>query len=135
MITERPDDVPFLIGAMMRMGMHEIIDRHIPRHPLRRDLSRGMTAVIWPAYVLSEGDHRKVSAEAYIKGVKSTLCRLTGCEISVADLTDDRLTNLLGYPGEKETWDKTEDDLNRGTVSVCKLPTEVVRCDHSFGTS
>ena len=27
--TERPDDVPFLIGAMMRMGMHEIIDRHV----------------------------------------------------------------------------------------------------------
>ena len=54
--TERPDDVPFLIGAMMRMGMHEITDRHVPRHPLRRDLSWGMTAVIWLAYVLSEGD-------------------------------------------------------------------------------
>ena len=88
-----------------------------------------MTAVIWPAYVLSEGDHRKVSAEAYIKGVKSTLCSLTGCETGVADFTDDRLTNLLGYPGEKETWEKIEDDLSRGTVSVCELPTEVVRCD------
>ena len=127
--TERPDDVPFLIGAMMRMGMHEIIDRHVPRHPLQRDLSWGMTAVIWLAYVLSEGDHRKVSAEAYIKGMKSTLCSLTGCETGMADFTDDRLTNLLGYLGEKETWEKIEDDLSRETVSVYELPTEVVRCD------
>ena len=79
--TERPDDVPFLIGAMMRMGIPEIIDRHVSRHPLRRELSWGMTAVIWPAYVLSEGDHRKVSAEAYIKGMRHTL-RLQGKRIS-----------------------------------------------------
>jgi len=57
------------------------------------------------------------------------LCSLTGCETGVADFTDDRLTNLLGYPGEKETWEKIEDDLSRGTVSVCELPTEAVRCD------
>ncbi|MDM8525400.1 IS1634 family transposase [Desulfococcaceae bacterium HSG8] len=128
-ITERPDDIPFLIGAMMRMGMHEIIDRHVPRHPLQRELSWGLTALIWLAYVLSEGDHRKVSAEAYIKGMRHTLENLAGCEICEADFTDDRLTNLLRYLSDRETWENIENDLNRKSVSVYELPAEVVRCD------
>ncbi len=127
--TERPDDVPLLMGMMIRMGLHEIIDRHVPRHPLQRELSWGMTAVTWLAYVLSEGDHRKVAAEDYIKGMRHTLRRLTGHEMSEADFTDDRLTNLLGYLGDRETWERIEEDLSRRTVSVYELPTEVVRCD------
>ena len=127
--TERPDDVPFLMGAMMRMGIHEIIDRHVPRHPLQRELSWGMTAVTWLAYVLSQGDHRKVVMEDYIKGMRHTLRCVTGCDISEADFTDDRLTNLLRHLGDKDTWEKIENDLSRGTISVYNLPTEVVRCD------
>jgi hypothetical protein len=35
-ITERVDDVPLLIGQMTKMGLQEILDRHIPRHWNRR---------------------------------------------------------------------------------------------------
>ena len=49
-ITERVDDVPLLIAQMVRMGVPEIIDRHIPRHGNQRDLSWGWTVVIWMAY-------------------------------------------------------------------------------------
>ena len=38
-ITERVDDVPLLIAQMVRMGLPEIIDKHIPRHGNQRDLS------------------------------------------------------------------------------------------------
>ena len=31
-ITERVDDVALLIGQMVKMGLPEVLDRHIPRH-------------------------------------------------------------------------------------------------------
>src|SRR5207247_691278 len=62
-ITERVDDVALLIGQMVKMGLPEVLDRHIPRHWTQRGLSWGWTAVIWLAYILTEGDHRKVSGE------------------------------------------------------------------------
>ena len=46
-ITERVDDVGLLIGQMVKMGLPEILDRHIPRHWTQRGLSWGWTAVIW----------------------------------------------------------------------------------------
>jgi transposase len=72
-ITERVDDVALLIGQMVKMGFPEVLDRHIPRHWKQRGLSWGWTAVVWLAYILTEGDHRKVSVETYIKGMKHTL--------------------------------------------------------------
>jgi hypothetical protein len=69
MITERVDDVALLIGQMVKMGLPEVLDRHIPRHWTQRGLSWGWTAVIWLAYIVTEGDHRKVSVETYLKGV------------------------------------------------------------------
>ena len=60
-ITERVDDVALLIGQMVKMGLVEVLDRHLPRHWKQRRVSWGWTAVIWLAYILTEGDHRKVS--------------------------------------------------------------------------
>src|SRR5437879_13403760 len=76
-ITERVDDVALLIGQMITMGFPEVLDRHIPRHWTQRGLSWGLTAVIWPAYIVTEGDHRKVSVETYLKGMPPTLGHLT----------------------------------------------------------
>ena len=72
-ITERVDDVKaLLIGQMVKMGLPEVLDRHIPRHWTQRGLSWGWTAVIWLAYIVTEGDHRKVSVETYLKGMRHT---------------------------------------------------------------
>ena len=59
-ITERIDDVALLIGHMVKRGFVEILDRQIPRHHQQRGRSWGWTAVMWLAYILPEGDHRKV---------------------------------------------------------------------------
>ena len=40
-ITERVDDVAFLIGQMVKMGLPEVLDRHIPRHWTQRRISWG----------------------------------------------------------------------------------------------
>src|SRR5438093_13785904 len=89
-ITERVDDVALLIGHMVKMGFVEVLDRHIPRHWQQRELSWGWTAVIWLAYIVTEGDHRKVSVAAYIQGMQTTLSHLRGQGIAPLDCSDDR---------------------------------------------
>src|SRR5882724_2876875 len=96
-ITERVDDVALLIGQMVTMGLPEVLDRHIPRHWRQRRISWGWTAVIWLAHILTEGDHRKVSVEAYINGMQRTLSRLSGQVIAPLDFSDDRLGHLLTH--------------------------------------
>ena len=51
--------------------------------------------VIWLAYILSEGDHRKIYMEAYVAGRQNTLTELTGQDIDSNDFADDRLSNTL----------------------------------------
>jgi transposase len=64
MLTERVDAVALRIGPRGTRGLPEVLDRHLPRHWTQRGLSWGWTAVIWLAYILTEGDHRNVSVEA-----------------------------------------------------------------------
>ncbi len=126
---ERVDDVPLLIGMMMKVGLQEIIDKHIPRHHLQNDLSWGWTTVIWLAYILSEGDHRKVAVEEYIKGMATTLSEITGQDIVELDFSDDRLGNLLRYLSILERWHGIERELGSKTIAVYELSQKNVRVD------
>ena len=78
-ITERVDDVALLIGQMVKMGLPEVLDRHIPHHWTQRGLSWGWTAVIWLAYIVTEGDHRKVSVATYLQGLHHTVPSVLVC--------------------------------------------------------
>ena len=126
---ERVDDIPFLLGVMIQMGLYRIIDQYIPKHHKQRDLSWGYTAIIWLAYILSEGDHRKVSMREYVKRMSSTLLTITGQEIDELDFTDDRLGVLLKYLSKKSYWEKIERELSERSIEAYQLPTETVRCD------
>ena len=128
-ITERVDDVALLIGQMVKMGFVEVLDRHIPRHWQQREISWGWTAVIWLAYILTEGDHRKVSVETYLKGMQHTLCHLTAQVIEPLDFSDDRLSHLLKHLSKPAYWHQIEHDLNARSIEVYTLPQEVIRCD------
>jgi len=128
-ITERVDDVALLIGQMVKMGLPEVLDRHIPRHWKQRGLSWGWTAVVWLAHILTEGDHRKVSVEAYIKGMKHTLSRLTAQAIEPLDVRDDRLGHLLKHLSQSRYGHGIERDLNARSIEVYALPQNVIRCD------
>ena len=129
MITERIDDVALLIGQMVTMGFPEVLDRHIPRHWTQRGLSWGWTAVVWLAYIVTEGDHRKVSVETYLKGMHHTLSTLTAQVIEPLDLSDDRLSHLLTHLSKKAYWHQIERDLNARSIEVHALSQEVIRCD------
>ena len=128
-ITERVDDVVLLLGQMVKMGLPEILDRHIPRHWTQRGLSWGWTAVIWLAYIVTEGDHRKVSVETYLQGMHHTLSHLTAQVIEPLDFSDDRLSHLLKHLSKPTYWHQIERDLNARSIEVYPLPQDVIRCD------
>src|SRR5712692_4219273 len=116
-ITERVDDVALLIGQMVKMGLPEVLDRHIPRHWTQRGISGGWTAVIWLAYIITEGDHRKVSVETYLKGMQHTLSHLTAQVVDPLDLSDDRLSHLLKHLSKRTYWYQIEQDLNTRSIA------------------
>jgi transposase len=128
-ITERVDDVALLIGQMVKMGLPEVLDRHIPRHWRQRGLSWGWTAVVWLAYILTEGDHRKVSVETYLKGMQYTLHHLTAQVIEPLDFSDDRLSHLLQHLSKPAYWHQIERDLNERSIEIYDLSQDVIRCD------
>src|SRR3981081_1762639 len=128
-ITERVDDVALLIGQMVKMGLPEVLDRHIPRHWRQRRISWGWTAVIWLAYILTEGAQRKVSVEPYLRGMYHTLSRLTAQVIEPLDFSDDRLSHLLQHLSKPAYWHAIERDLNERSIEIYDLAQDVIRCD------
>ena len=121
-ITERVDDVALLIGQMVKMGLPEVLDRHIPRHWPQRGLSWGWTAVIWLAYIVTEGDHRKVSVETYVKGMQHSLSHLTAQVVEPLDFSDDRLSHLLTHLSKPAYWHKIERDRNQANALRATIP-------------
>ena len=128
-ITERVDDVALLIGQMVKMGLPEVLDRHIPRHWTQRGLSWGWTAVIWLAYIVTEGDPRKVSVETYLKGMHHTLSRLTAQVIEPLDFRDDRLSHRRQHLSKPAYWPKRERDLNERRMEIYDWSQDVIRCE------
>jgi len=119
MSTERVDDVALLIGQMVTMGFVEVLDRPLPRHWRQRGLSWGWTAVMWLAYILTEGDHRQVSVAAYIKGMKRTLSPLSGPVIDALDCRDDRLSRSAETRESIDVW--AWDRTGRAYAQHCRL--------------
>jgi transposase len=134
LITERVDDVALLIGQMVKMGLPEVLDRHIPRHWTQRGISWGWTAVIWLASMVTEGDHRQVSMETYLKGMRHTLSRLTSQGIEPLDFRDDRLSHLLKHLRKPAYWHQIEHDLHARSIAVYDLAQDVSRCDATTGS-
>jgi transposase len=133
-VTEKVGDIGILIGQMIKMGLPEVLDNHIPRHWKQRSLSWGWTIVIWLAYVISENDHRKLPVEAYVAGAQNTLSGLIGQEIDSKDFTDDRLAIVLKHISNPNYWKKNDTELNERTIKVYDLEAEIVRCDATSAT-
>jgi transposase len=85
--------------------------------------------VIWLAYIVTEGDHRKVSMETYLKGMHHTLSRLTAQAIEPLDFSDDRLGHLLKHLSKPTYWHQIERELNARSIEIYDLSQAVIRCD------
>jgi transposase len=85
--------------------------------------------VIWLAYIVTEGDHRKVSMETYLTGMHHTLSRLTAQAIEPLDFSDDRLSHLLKHLSKPAYWHQIECELNARSIEIYDLSQDVIRCD------
>jgi transposase len=127
--TERVDDLALLLGFMQKQGWPELFNRHLKRHPNQLGLELGWVMVVWLAYILSQGDHRKVSVQAWVEEHPESLKRLTGIEMSGNDFNDDRLSILLGYLSQGPLWQSLEREVSGRSIEVYALKSDVVRHD------
>ena len=128
--TERIDDFPLLLATMQQLGLPAILDGHLARHGLQQGLSWGWLATIWLAHILSQGDHRKLPVQAWVRQAGATILRITGlANLTELDFTDDRLTILLRRLSVPSSWMAIETDLGRNILRVYKLTPERVRLD------
>src|SRR3954468_2978315 len=126
---ERVDDVPLLLGFLIRLQLPEILDRHFPAHPLHQGLSNGWLITVWIAYILSRADHRKSPVQDWAQGLQHTLEATIGQAIRPVDFSDDRLTSVLKRLDADTPWESLEDDLWHTHCDVYALPVERVRLD------
>jgi transposase len=126
---ERVDDVPLLLGFLVRLQLPEILDRHFPAHPLHQGLSNGWLTTVWIAYILSRADHRKSPVQAWAEELQHTLETLIGQRIRPVEFSDDRLTLLLKRLDTPTAWESLEADLWHTHCDVYALPVERVRLD------
>jgi transposase len=128
--TERIDDFPLLLATMQRLGLPAILDRHLTRHGLQQGLSWGWIATIWLAHILSQGDHRKLPVQAWVRQAGETILRITGlAELTEWDFTDDRLALVLHRLSHPTIWAALETELGRNILRVYELTPERVRLD------
>src|SRR4051795_7169544 len=123
---ERVDDVPLLLGFLIKLKLPEILDRHFPAHPLHQGLSNGWLITVWIAYVLSRADHRKSPVQDWAQTLHHTLETTIGQTIRPVEFSDDRLTLVLKRLDADTPWDALEDDLWNTHCDVYALPVERV---------
>ena len=126
---ERADDVPLLLGFLIKLHFPLLLDQFLPPHPHHQGLSQGWLITIWITYILSHADHRKSYVREWAGDLHHTLEACTGQTIRDVDFTDDRLTLVLARLSNTDTWDDIEADLWSGTCEVYALPVERVRLD------
>jgi transposase len=126
---ERVDDLPLLLGFLIKLRFPQLLDQALEPHPLHQGLSQGWMLTIWVAYILSQADHRKSAVRDWADGLRHTLEAATGQAIRDVDFTDDRLTLVLQRLSDTETWNRLEAGLWETTCAVYDVPLERVRLD------
>src|SRR3954467_14760059 len=126
---ERVDDVPLLLGFLIKLKLPEVLDRHYPAHPLHQGLSNGWLITVWITYILSRADHRKSPVQAWAQNLQHTLEATIGQPIRPVEFSDDRLTLALKRLDADAPWESLEDDLWHAHCDVYALPVERVRLD------
>ena len=126
---ERVDDVPLLMGLLIKLHFPEILDRHLPPHPLHQGLSNGWLITVWIAYILSQADHRKSHVQEWVESLQVSLETLIGQPLRPVEFGDDRLTLVLRRLSDPAAWHELEADLWRCHCEVYALPVERVRLD------
>ena len=128
--VERVDDIPLLLAQLERMQVAALLDTHFPTHgPWAGELTFGEVAVVWLAFMLSEGDHRLNHLETWAAQRVQMLAVCLGKQVRAVDFSDDRLAAMLSALREPEAWRAFEGALDHTLVRVYDLQTARVRLD------
>ena len=127
--AECASDVVFLLGQMKQMNLPDLLDQNLRRHGSEEGRSWGWVLSIWLAYVVSQGDHRKLTVRDWVRETRETLMLATGLQLRELDFTDDRLTIALRHLSQDERWNQIEQDLGRSLIRIYDLPQETIRVD------
>jgi len=128
-ISERIDDIVLLLHVLMQMGLPQLLNEHLPRHPNQEGLDWGWVVTIWLSYILSEGDHRKVKVREWVAQRQQMLELVCDLQLRETDFTDDRLAIVLRQLSAEDVWQAIEQQLNQHTIRIYELPVEVIRLD------
>jgi transposase len=126
---ERVDDIPLIIGLCNRLGLPDILDRHLGTHGHQQGLNNGQLATGWLGYILSQADHRKSAVQEWADGLQHTLGKLLGQPIRSGEFNDDRLGGVLARLSNDEAWVAIERELWAATVTVYEMALTGVRLD------
>ena len=106
-VNERVDDIPLLLIQMKQMGIVDLLDANFPTHGNWDGLSLGWTATIWLTHVLSQADHRLNQVQDWVAKHSQTISAITGLRIRPLDFSDDRLSAILRYLNQDESWHRS----------------------------
>jgi transposase len=134
--VEAVADLPVLWATLQRLDLPATLDRHFPT-PLhwKGPLTPGEVLAVWLLFLVSQGDHCLNHVQPWVARHQGTLSALLGKPVRPTDAHDDRLADWLTRLGTGSAFGALECDLNRHTVRVYQLPTDVVRIDTTTANS
>ncbi len=129
-------DLPVLWAAMQRLDLPATLDRHfpVPVH-WKGPLSPGEVLALWLLFLVSQGDHCLNHVEPWVAQHQGILSALLGKTVLPVHAHDDRLADWLTRLGQGTAFRALEADLNRQTIRVYSLATDLVRIDATTANS
>jgi len=127
------DDLPLLLAFLKRLQVDTLLEATVgtPGNTLRQNvLSNGQALLVWLAFVLTQGDHRKVTVAEWVARFPRTLARGLGVPVvPPSDFSDDRLSTLLDRLQRLGAWEAVEAAWLARTLQVYALPLDRFHLD------
>jgi transposase len=129
-------DLPVLWATLQRLDLPAALDRHFPAPPhWKGPLTPGEVLAVWLLFVVSHGGHCLNHVQPWVAQHQGVLAALLGKPVVPTDAHDDRLADWLTRLSRGDAFAALERDLNRHTVRVYQLPTDLVRLDATTANS
>src|SRR5919107_1028225 len=134
--VEAVADLPVLWATLRRLDLPATLDRHFPAPPhWNGPLTPGEVLAVWLLFLVSQGDHCLNHVQPWVAQHQGVLSALLGKPVRPTHAHDDRLADWLTRLSRGDAYAALERDLNRHTVRVYQLPTDLVRLDATTANS
>jgi transposase len=129
-------DLPVLWATFQRLDLPATLDRHFPAPAhWKGPLTPGEVLAVWLLFLVSQGDHCLNHVEPWIAQHQGVLSALLGKPVRPTHAHDDRRADWLTRLSRRDAFAALERDLNRQTIRVYQLPTDLVRIDATTANS